>query len=125
MEIAVVIDIDNNPICWHEPAGSTAASIPDSRDLWSVLQDRCEVIEGVAHSHPGSGPTAPSGTDVTTFSAIERGLGRRFQWWITTTDQLFVYEWCGPGLYDYAGERVVGVLEGSPWVRELRRKSAS
>jgi hypothetical protein len=88
IETGVVIDLDGKPIFWHLPAGRTAISIPDTRLLWDVLWERRDEVAGFAHSHPGSGTPQPSETDVTTFFAIEQGLGRRLQWWITSADTL-------------------------------------
>jgi len=131
MEIAVVIDKNNEVIAWHNPKGSTNGSIPHSYDLWQIMWDRKDDLRGIAHSHPGSGSTGPSFTDVTTWYACEMALGDhnfapedRLRWWITTHDQLFVFWWAGPKKYDYAGKRVTDpkVLR-SDWVQTLRDMS--
>lgn len=124
MERAVVIDKNNEAVMWHLPHGCTVGSIPDSVDLFDFMWDNMETVRGVAHSHPGAGSTGPSGTDVTTWSACERALGRRLLWWITTMDQLYVFWWAGPEKYDYAGKRVQDpeVLR-SEWVQTLRELS--
>lgn len=119
IEAGVVIT-QRGAVHWHLPPGRTAGSIPDSQDLWDVFWDlRTEDGLGFAHSHPGSGLPGPSGTDVTTFSAVERGLGRRIQWWITSADQVILLNWKGPGPYDYESTPV----EDPAWVEELRRLS--
>lgn len=87
MEAGVVI-AGGKPVFWHLPKGRTAGSLPDSRDLWDVLWEHREALDGFAHSHPGSGRPGPSHTDVTTFKAVELALGRKLQWWITSQDSL-------------------------------------
>jgi len=106
MEAGVVIDRDGEPIHWHVPAGRTAGSLPDSRELWDVLWSNRDRLAGVAHSHPGGGIPGPSHEDVTTFSAVELALGRRLDWWITSADAVVVLRWQGPDKYDYRAERV-------------------
>jgi hypothetical protein len=63
---------------------------------------------------------APSWEDVTTFSALERGLGRRFDWWIATVDGLVVVRWVGPELHDY---RTEPCAESPSWLARLRALS--
>ena len=41
-------------------------------------------LAGVAHSHPGGGIPTPSWEDLTTFAAVEDGLGQRLVWWIVS-----------------------------------------
>ena len=80
----VLVDVDGvpTPVYWHTPHGRTAVEIPDDVALWDVLwQNRARLV-GVAHTHPGGGTPAPSGTDLTTFAAVERALGRSLTWWI-------------------------------------------
>ncbi len=84
IEAALVFDREGETIHWHEPAGRTAGSLPDSRDLWEVLWEHRDRLGGVAHTHPWDGPASPSGTDLTTFAAVERGLGRRLVWPVVT-----------------------------------------
>lgn len=122
IEVAVVIGPDG-PIFWHLPPGRTGGSIPDSRRLWDVLWEHRKEIVGVAHSHPGSGPTGPSGTDLGTFLAIERALGQRLQWWISSSDQLYIWarDSHDPALADsYAGK---AVRDEPSWVTPLRKLS--
>lgn len=69
--------------------------LPDSRDLWDVMWGNRKELVGFAHSHPGSGLPGPSHEDLTTFSAVERALGIRLKWWITTVDHLLLLEWSG------------------------------
>ena len=134
MESAVVIDIYAQPIYWHLPAGRSAGHIPDSRDLWEVLWENRETVWGIAHTHPGSGRPSPSQEDVTTFSAVEKALGKRLIWWILTADELQEYKWFGPKDYDYAthciwnerqGKFEPGCLPSEDvfWVKELRKAS--
>mgnify|MGYP001817973532 CR=1 FL=1 len=93
IEAAFVFDIDGNVIAWHLPPGRSGGSIPDSRDLWSVMWENREILGGVAHTHPWRGTPWPSGIDVTTFSACERGLGRRLVWPIITFDRILCFRW--------------------------------
>jgi hypothetical protein len=64
--------------------GSSAGSVSDSRRLWDEIWENREIVGGVAHTHPWVGPTQPSDMDVTTFKAVEAGLGKRLLWPIIT-----------------------------------------
>ncbi len=90
-EEAVVIDIEGHAIHWHCPRGVSGGAIPDSRELWDVLWDNRSSVAGVAHTHPFDGPAYPSLTDLTTFEAVEAGLGRRLVWWIVTFTEVGVF----------------------------------
>ena len=104
----------------HTPNNSTGGSLPDSKDLWQVMWDNRDHLLGFAHSHPGGGRPSPSYTDLTTFAAIEAGLGARLVWWIVNGDNVSVVRWCGPGKLEY--ENVV--LNHEPfWAAELRQLS--
>ncbi len=119
---AGVIVIDSKPAFWHLPDGRTISSIPDIMDLWDAFWSlRKEDDLGFAHSHPGYGVPTPSHTDLTTFSAIELGLGRRLKWWITSSSHVIELKWIGPGKYDYDS---VVILE-MDWALELRAVSDS
>lgn len=88
IEVALVFDKEGKTLLWHLPPGRSQVYIPDSQDLWAFLWDNRSIIGGVAHTHPWDGEASPSYTDVTTFSAIERGLGVRLVWpVITFTDE--------------------------------------
>lgn len=80
IETALVFDKDGKTIHWHEPPGRNGGALPDSRDLWDVLWENRDRLGGVAHTHPWEGPTSPSQTDLTTFDAVERALGRQLLW---------------------------------------------
>lgn len=88
METALVFDMGGDVIYWHEPAERSSSHIADSRNLWDVLWENRARLGGVAHTHPWNGEAWPSESDVTTFSAIERGLGRRFLWPIVTMSEV-------------------------------------
>lgn len=95
MEAGVVIDCLGNAVHWHLPPGRSGGALPDSHDLWEVLfrLNNEKVyggsrLLGFAHSHPGNGDCGPSSTDISTFDAVERGLGRPLYWWITNADTL-------------------------------------
>jgi hypothetical protein len=101
IETGVVVT-DIGPVYWHLPQGRTGGSLPDSRKLWDVLWNlRREPFLGVAHSHPGSGIPGPSMTDLTTFSGVELGLGRRLTWWITSSSHMIGLNYAGPEKYNY------------------------
>ena len=89
-EAAVVISDLGDPIYWHLPENRSYTYIPDSNKLWQIIWDNRLGVAGIAHSHPGGGVPHPSNTDITTFDAIERGLGRGLQWWITNNDNIVV-----------------------------------
>lgn len=119
IEAGVVIGPDG-PIYWHLPPGRTGGSIPDTRQLWEVLfENRHLDFLGFAHSHPGSGWPGPSYTDLTTFAAIEAGLGRRLIWYITSFDCTVWIEWKGEGKLDYRVER----MGDADWITQLREYS--
>jgi hypothetical protein len=122
IEAGVVVSKSGAPLHWHLPEGRTAGSLPDSRTLWEVLWDtfKADTLLGFAHSHPGSGVPGPSYSDVTTFAAVEAALGKRLEWWITSSDDVVVLRWCGPDKISYRAWRVV---EAPAWLAELRRLS--
>lgn len=124
MEAAVVLDRDWHPIHFHAPAGRTGGSLPDSRDLWSVLWEHRARLLGVAHSHPGGGVPSPSFTDVTTFSAVERALGVRLVWPIVTIDAVRAFTWRGSDSLSYGewGTEITSNMRQS-WMDELLRLS--
>lgn len=124
IEAAVLISLDG-PIYWHLPANRSGASLPDSRDLWwDGFWANKDTLLGCAHSHPGSGRPAPSWTDITTFAAVEDGLGKRLAWWITTNDYWVVCRWAGPGVHDYTVTPIGPVHPGYvPWLDELIKHS--
>lgn len=93
MEAGVVIDCLGNAVHWHLPPGRSGGALPDSHDLWEVLwkynqEQLCggPRLLGFAHTHPGRGMPGPSREDLTTFDAVERGLGRSLRWWILNED---------------------------------------
>lgn len=119
IEAGVIIDLDGNPLHWHQPTGSTVGSLPDSQRLWEVFWEHKGYIAGFAHSHPGGGIPSPSPEDVTTFSAVERALGKRLQWWITSSDRVALYTWAGGDKYNYEG----GKIPDPSWTAALRLNS--
>lgn len=102
METALVFDLDGNTIHWHEPAGRSKGSLPDSAALWDVLWGNRDRLGGVAHTHPWDGPSGPSQTDVTTFAAVEAALGARLVWPVVTFTHETHVVWVGPGRLDYS-----------------------
>ena len=122
MEAGVVVGLRDQAIYWHLPHDRSGAALPDSLDLWSYLVQNKDQISGVAHSHPWGGIPHPSHEDITTFSAVELGLGKRLQWWVVGLYAVVMSTWEGPGPYDY---KTVRVGMGSPWVKELLRHSGA
>jgi hypothetical protein len=84
IEAAAVFDLNFNEVYGHYPNGRTDSWIPDSRDLWEFIWKHRAEVGGVAHTHPWDGEAYPSQTDITTFAAIETGLGKRLLWPIIT-----------------------------------------
>jgi len=135
IEAGVVIDKSGEPLFWHLPPGRSALSLPDSRTLWDVIWDafKADTLLGFAHSHPGSGVPGPSYSDVTTFAAIEAALGKRLDWWITSSDHVVLlrYSEAHKDPYQstldkhthYFSYRATIVTEAPSWVAELRRLS--
>lgn len=122
LETAVLIDLQGNPLYWHTPLGRSSVFLPDSRDLWEVIWEHRHTLAGIAHSHPGGGAPWPSWEDLTTFAAVEDGLGQRLVWWITTRDQLDAFVWRGPHQHHYARIPAQGSAHHN-WLEELRQRS--
>jgi len=120
IEAGVVLDLEGKPIFWHLPPGRTGGSLPDSSELWDVLWENRRRLSGFAHSHPGAGEPGPSYTDVTTFQAIESALGRRIDWWITSSDHVALFRWVGPDKYSYQG---ILMRTEPDWANRLRELS--
>lgn len=108
MEAGLVFTKWGVPIFWHVPPDRSMGALPDSRPLWDVLWENRHELGGVAHTHPWNGTPGPSSTDVTTFAAVEAGLGQRLYWPIVTFTAVGYFEWVGPDRLDYG-------------VQELRR----
>lgn len=116
-ETGVLVGFDGKALHWHLPPGRTTGSLPDSRDLWSLIwEDRGRIV-GFAHTHPGYGRPGPSYEDVTTFAAVEAALGRRLLWWIVSGDEVVVVRYRGPErlMYEVEADDV-----GHPWLGRLR-----
>lgn len=121
MEAGLVIGSDCNPIQVHIPNGRSAGHLPDSRELWDFLWTERHRVLGFAHSHPGSGTPGPSYTDLTTFAAIEVGLGRRLFWWITSSDRMILVRKSSPES-DYESLEIFPEEEPY-WAADLRNLS--
>lgn len=124
LEVGAVIGKNGRVLYWHLPAGRTAGSLPDSRFLWDFIWESRDRLLGFAHSHPGSGIPGPSHTDVTTFKAIEKALGCKLDWWITSRDSMVL---CRRQDVTNSGSTysVEPLLEGDEpgWVYKLREHS--
>jgi hypothetical protein len=88
LETALVFDETGLLIHLHEPKGRSTTYIPDSPTLWDILWNNRARLGGVAHTHPWEGKADPSITDVTTFRAVELGLGKRLLWPIVTLSEV-------------------------------------
>lgn len=120
-EACVIVDTDGQPIKWHLPSGRNSVYIPDSQSIWEFIWKHRDRVGGIAHTHPGDGMPQPSTEDITTFSAMELGLGKRLTWWIASGDQLVVIRWEGPNKYDYVVEDCAKLASVSPrWLLPLR-----
>jgi hypothetical protein len=112
---------------WHLPPGRSGGSLPDSPDLWQILWTHRDRVYAFAHSHPGSGLPAPSDTDLTTFAAVEQGLGKRLVWYICSSDSLVETFWLGPARLDYVtfdDAKWAGSMGMEhPWLSRLRELS--
>ena len=134
-EAGVLLDLAWNPIFWHTPQGRSGGSLPDSQDLWAFIWENRDRISGFGHTHPGYGVPGPSQTDLTTFTAIEEGLGKRLDWWIVSGDRVVLVTWYFP--WERYVTRIVPGKDGQPegfrsdefrpetryWSAELRRLS--
>jgi hypothetical protein len=118
-----VFDKYGHAIYWHTPPDRTAGSIPDSRPLWDVLWENRTNLGGFIHTHPWWGEAYYSQEDVTTFAAIEDGLGQRLVWPVATFTEVKYFVWVGPGRFDYAemGTRRFRLLYQE--IEELRQLS--
>lgn len=129
MEAGVVIGTEGNALHWHLPPGRTGGALPDSRDLWDVMWAAFKEgqLDGFAHSHPGSGVPGPSMTDITTFVAIEKALGKNLNWWIISSDAVILLRAETPGHPPFY-QRLIAkdpsvVVPRLSWLDELRRLS--
>lgn len=86
IETGALISINNTVLHWHLPPGRSCGYLPDSRNLWDIIWDNRNTLDGFAHSHPGFNIPTPSNEDITTFAAIESALGRNLKWWITSAN---------------------------------------
>jgi len=124
LEIGLVFDQQGKTIHWF--GGHSGVSIPDSDALWDVLWENRHRLGGVAHTHPWIGAARPSHTDITTFSAIEKGLGKHLLWPVVTFDDILyvvrnpLYTE-GEAMWTSVGQ-LTFEIEG---LEELRRRSGS
>jgi hypothetical protein len=93
LETALVFSDTGETLFWHVPLERSEYSLPDSRTLWEVLWENRALLGGVAHTHPWEGPAWPSQTDVTTWRALEKGLGKLLLWPIVTFSDVKYFGW--------------------------------
>jgi hypothetical protein len=122
LETAVVFGQEGQVLYWHEPLNRSGVYLPDSPDLWSVLWSHREVLGGVAHTHPWKGRAWPSQEDLTTFRAVEQGLGNRLVWPIVTFTDVLYLEW-NPGTDQYWSNKGTRIRVPSEILEELRDRS--
>lgn len=123
IEVAMVFDREGRALFWPAPQGS-AGSIPDSSLLWDRIWACRDVIGGIVHTHPWNGEVWPSATDLTTFRAIEQGLGKKLIWPIATFTEVKYYIWDDPD-ESYATD-LPPFVSNEVWlqnIEELRRLS--
>jgi hypothetical protein len=118
-EVRMVFDRAGVPLYWPHDPDASSVYLPESPLLWDYLWENRANIGGVAHTHPWNGEAAPSHTDVTTFSALERGLGCRLWWPIVTFTDAVTFEWKGPGEYEYGFRTNVLSVEAITTLRDL------
>lgn len=121
-ELGLLIWNDGSVWIDHEAPNRTAGSISDSADLWQSFWDNRHRVMGHAHTHPGGGVPGPSWTDITTYAAIELGLGKRLDWYVVNRDAVVVCHWKGPNAHDYQVIPTFTFKEAS-WVSVLRVES--
>ena len=114
IEMAMVFTKEGKMI-YLQP-GSSAGSVSDSRQLWDEIWENRDIVGGVAHTHPWTGMTQPSSTDVTTFAAVEAGLGKRLIWPIVTFTHVNYFGW-RHDWGDYAEIMEVDFRDESHWHR--------
>lgn len=119
IEVALVFGPKGKTMYWHDTPDASTSYIPDSRELWNFIWQNKDDITGIAHTHPHRGTPFPSHEDITTFEAMEQGIGKSFLWPIVSIDK---------GI-------IVGRINGSGWhqqtmsgdylqdVNELRQRS--
>jgi hypothetical protein len=120
-EALAVLDKKGLALLMQAPSDGSSVAIPDSRTLWEFIWEHRDEISGIAHTHPGSGIPGPSHEDLTTFRAVEKGLGRILDWWIVTTGWVTKYNY-DPHEKQYMQEILRGVrhrYDEEPWVTEI------
>ncbi len=117
LEAGVVIGLNFEPLHWHLPVGRSSVYLPDDRNLWEVFWGNRKNILGFAHTHPGQGIPGPSVEDLTTFRAIERGLGQILTWWIFSENRGLVLR------FDGTEYRCSELVHEPLWARDLRLRS--
>ena len=126
LEAAFVFDDCGRVLYWHEPTSRTAISIDDSFDLWDIIWSFRKRLGGICHSHPWKGLALPSITDLTTFAAVEKGLGKKLIWPIVTTNHIAYYHYDANPQSGYVAILPASLIECGEWadnIKELRLRS--
>lgn len=127
VETGVLLDDAEQPIYWHEPRDRSGVLLPDSPTLWEVIWENRRRVASFAHTHHRM--IEFSQTDETTFTAIERALGRPLRWWIVTQERCSMYwrfrtRWTTGR--DWWKEEFRGTeysMKPQVWTFELRKRS--
>lgn len=123
-EVAMIFDQKGHVIFWLSPNDSSGCYIPDSQVLWDRVWRNRDRVGGIAHTHPWTGRACPSNTDVTTWSAIERGLGKNLLWPIVTmTEVRYFVRNVLTGEYVETPSTFEGSHDWQEAIEELRRLS--
>lgn len=92
-EAAILVGFEGEVLYTHLPPNRTSVFLPDDASLWDIIWQHRDSLAGIAHSHPGSGLPYPSTEDISTFNAIEAGLGASLNWWIISQDKMSLWQW--------------------------------
>ena len=121
MSIGIVINLQGEPLSWHQFFDAQGESIPWHQNNlpFSELWGPSENVLGFAFKQSGRGLPKTSEEDLEAFQAVERELGRRLDWWIVNENHVLRLHWIG-GVY---GPKFLPPSEQETWVSELREAS--
>lgn len=119
-EAGVIFNHNGEPIFWHHPENRNTVILPDSKILWDAMWENKHEMMGFAHSHPGSGQGCPSSEDLSTFKAVESGIGKKMLWPIITSNSIWVYSRVNLTSSEYSG---IQIKQPPKWLNNLRRLS--
>jgi proteasome lid subunit RPN8/RPN11 len=108
---------------WHIPPGRSFVSLPEDYDLWQIFWKNRDKVTAFAHTHPGSGRPEPSSEDLSTFKAIEDGLGKRLNWFILSSDTEIICFKVGDIYESFLLESKYNTPTENEWMSKLRELS--